>query len=785
MSNSNEVVPSDDLQNSMHRALHWAEQRGDLMITSEHVLYGLLSNPKVMALFEDLKIDLTRFTKMLESEVARLMPETTKTSRRSGNVMYSTQITKLMTAAAQVAHQHRRREMDGLMFLFAIVQNDQIHSSTLLHEEGINALKVSQFISHGRTQAPVTEGGGVASGNERSDRQGSALKQFASNLNQLAEMGKIDPLIGRELEIERTAQILCRRRKNNPLLVGDPGVGKTAIAEGLALKIFQGSVPKALKEAIVYSVDLGSMLAGTKYRGDFEERVKALIKEASENPKVILFIDEIHTMIGAGAAGGNGGTMDASNLLKPALSSGQIRVIGSTTFQEFREVFERDRALARRFQKIDVKEPTPLETKQILRGLREKFESHHGVKFEIEALDAAVDLSVRFWVDRLLPDKAIDLLDEAGARQQVVDPSLAKAVIDRAEMENTIARMTNIPVSQVNQNDKRMLQNLEEGLKSVIYGQDEAIKILTNTVKLSRAGLRSANKPLGSFLFAGPTGVGKTELVRQLSQQMNLHLIRFDMSEYMESHAVARLIGAPPGYVGFDKGGLLTEAVYKNPYSIVLLDEIEKAHPDVWNVLLQIMDNATLTDTNGRAVDFKHVLLVATTNVGARQSQRRSMGFTKQDHTSDANEDVRRVFSPEFRNRLDGIVQFNPLNEASIRQVVHKNLAEVSTLVATRGIQVDVSEATVAWLAKRGFDPEMGARPMSRLIQQEIKQPLADLMLFGPLEQGGVVRIDVVDEKVVLTTAESNTSWVEEVALAEEVLTEKPKRSRRKKSDPV
>ena len=594
-------------------------------------------------------------------------------------------------------------------------------------EEGYDALK-----KYARDLTEAAEEG-----------KSNPLAEFANNLNELALQDKIDPLIGRAEEIERTIQVLCRRRKNNPLYVGEAGVGKTALAEGLAKRIVDGEVPEVLADATIFALDLGALVAGTKYRGDFEKRLKAVLAELKQHPGAVLFIDEIHTIIGAGSA--SGGTMDASNLIKPVLASGELRCIGSTTFQEYRGVFEKDRALARRFQKIDVVEPSMAEAVQILEGLKSRFEEHHGVSYSSEALQAAVDLSVKHIGDRLLPDKAIDVIDEAGARQRLLTEDKRVSIIGVTEIEQIVARMARIPEKQVSASDRDVLRNLDRNLKMVIFGQDPAIDSLAAAIKMSRSGLGDGDKPIGSFLFAGPTGVGKTEVTRQLAMQLGIELVRFDMSEYMEAHSVSRLIGAPPGYVGFDQGGLLTEKIVKTPHCVLLLDEIEKAHPDVFNILLQVMDHGALTDTNGREANFRNVILVMTTNAGAHQAARRSIGFTKQDHSTDAMEVIRKAFTPEFRNRLDAVIQFGGLGFDNILRVVDKFIIELETLLQEKQVSLNVNPEARQWLAEHGFDPDMGARPMARVIQEKIKRPLADELLFGKLSGGGRVNVSVRD----------------------------------------
>lgn len=738
--NNNHVVPSQSLLESMRRAQSLLERRNDSYFTGEHLLYGLLEDPSVLPLFDACEVDRQDLKRNLLEEISRLYDSLARPAGQRYSPQQTEVVHRAMTRGAQFAVSGGRREIEGIDVLLGLLDMEESVAVFLLNERGVNQLNAKRFVSHGEvSKDEMSQEEGQSSGHAKE----TALGNYAVNLNRRAADGKIDPLIGRDQEVERTVQILCRRRKNNPLLVGEPGVGKTAIAEGLAKRIVEGSVPKVLADAVIYSLDMGSLVAGTKYRGDFEKRLKAIIKEASEDSNAILFIDEIHTIIGAGSA--SGGTMDASNLLKPALASGDIRLIGSTTFREYREIFERDQALSRRFQKIDVNEPSPNEATAILQGLRSRFEEHHEVEFTPDAISAAVELSVRYMANRLLPDKAIDLLDEAGARQRVVPESQRASVVDRKQIEQTIAQIVRVPTEQVTSSDKAVLVNLKDKLQEVIYGQDPAISSLVNAIKLSRAGLRQEDRPIASLLFAGPTGVGKTEVTRQLAQQMGVKLVRFDMSEYMEAHSVSRLIGAPPGYVGFDKGGLLTEAVNKDPYCVLLLDEIEKAHPDLYNVLLQVMDRGRLTDTNGREVDFRNVILVMTTNAGARQASRPSIGFTQQDHSTDAMEAIKTTFSPEFRNRLDRVVQFSPLGKPEIMRVVRKSINDLSFVLMARNVVLDIGPGVEDWLADNGFDPQMGARPMARLIEESLKQPLADLMLFGELESGGTAHVRLKD----------------------------------------
>jgi ATP-dependent Clp protease ATP-binding subunit ClpA len=629
--------------------------------------------------------------------------------------------------------------------LVAIFSEKQSHAVFLLGKEGVSRLDVVNFISHGMPkdgEEKADKEETPASGNETREAEGgSALEKYAANLNQRAEAGKIDPLIGRQLEVERTIEILCRRRKNNPLFVGEAGVGKTAIAEGLARRIVEGQVPEVLAGATIWSLDMGSLIAGTKYRGDFEKRLKSVIAELRKQPGAILFIDEIHTVIGAGAA--SGGVMDASNLIKPSLSNGELRCIGSTTYAEYRGIFEKDHALARRFQKIDVPEPSVAETIEILKGLRSRFEEHHQVTYTEGALKAAAELAARHINERHLPDKAIDVIDEAGARLRLQPAATRETTVDVRHIEEVVARIARIPPKTVSSNDKETLRNLERNLKLVIFGQDKAVETLSAAIKMSRSGLGDERKPVGSFLFAGPTGVGKTEVTRQLAIALGIEFIRFDMSEYMERHTVSRLIGAPPGYVGFDQGGLLTEAIAKHPHAVLLLDEIEKAHPDVFNLLLQVMDHGTLTDNNGRKADFRQVIIVMTTNAGAADMARSSIGFTQQDNATDGMEAIKKLFAPEFRNRLDAVIQFSGLDESTIERVVEKLLVEVEAQLEAKRVTVLLDDAARRWVAHTGYDPKMGARPMARVIQEHIKRPLAEELLFGKLVGGGQVRISV------------------------------------------
>jgi ATP-dependent Clp protease ATP-binding subunit ClpA len=705
-------------------------------MTVEHLLYALLGNPSAVEVLRACGADIEQ----LKQELSRFLDETTPLLSQDDT--RETQPTlgfqRVLQRAVFHVQSSDRNEVTGANVLVAIFSEQESQAVYFLNKLNITRLDVVNYISHGISKVhdqPDENLEGAESVTEAENTQKQPLEAFATNLNEQAAQGKIDPLIGRRPEIRRTVQILCRRRKNNPLFVGEAGVGKTALAEGLAKMIVEGEVPDVLLGSTIYSLDLGSLVAGTKYRGDFEKRFKAVLAQLRKEEGAILFIDEIHTIIGAGAA--SGGVMDASNLIKPMLASGELKCIGSTTYQEFRGIFEKDHALSRRFQKIDINEPSVDETVEILKGLRSRFEEHHQVKYSPRALRAAAELAERYINDRHLPDKAVDVIDEAGARQRLRARSRRKKTIGVADIEAIIAQMARIPAKTVTVSDKETLRNLERDLKMVVYGQDQAIDALASAIKMSRSGLGTENRPIGSYLFAGPTGVGKTEVTRQLARIMGLELVRFDMSEYMERHTVSRLIGAPPGYVGYDQGGLLTEAITKNPHVVLLLDEIEKAHPDVFNLLLQVMDHGTLTDNNGRKADFRNVILVMTTNAGAADMSRPSIGFTQQDHSSDAMEAIRRLFTPEFRNRLDAIVQFNSLDPTVITQVVDKFIFELEAQLQDQQVTIEVDEAARLWLAEHGYDPKMGARPMARIIQQHIKKPLAEELLFGKLANGG------------------------------------------------
>ena len=744
---------AQELEVSLHMAFVEARQQRHEFITVEHLLLALLDNPSAAevlracaANIEDLRKSLTGFIR-----------ENTPTV--GGTEEVDTQPTLGFQRVIQRAIMHvqstggGKKEVTGANVLVAIFGKKDSHAVYYLHQQGVTRLDVVNFIAHGIKKSDPPEpakgsggaeggsGGAEAEKDEGGEGKGSPLEQFTTNLNQNAREGKIDPLIGRDHEVERVIQVLCRRRKNNPLLVGEAGVGKTAIAEGLAWRITQGDVPEVLSEATVYALDMGALLAGTKYRGDFEQRLKGVLKQLKDSPKSILFIDEIHTLIGAGAA--SGGTLDASNLLKPALSSGAMKCIGATTFTEYRGIFEKDAALSRRFQKVDVVEPTVEQTIEILKGLKSRFEEHHNVKYALGALQAAAELSAKYINDRHLPDKAIDVIDEAGAAQRILPKSKQKKTITRNEVEDIVSKIARIPPASVSSDDRGKLKTLERDLKSVVFGQDPAVDALSASIKMARSGLGKSDKPIGAFLFSGPTGVGKTEVAKQLAYILGIELIRFDMSEYMERHAVSRLIGAPPGYVGFDQGGLLTEAITKKPHAVLLLDEIEKAHPDVFNVLLQVMDHGTLTDNNGRKADFRNVIIIMTTNAGAETMQKSTIGFTNRREQGDEMGDIKRMFTPEFRNRLDAIVNFRALDEDIILRVVDKFLLQLEQQLAEKKVEVNFTDALRKHLAKKGFDPLMGARPMQRLIQDMIRRALADELLFGRLVDGGRLTVDL------------------------------------------
>ncbi len=749
---------AQELEVSLHMAFMEARQARHEFITVEHLLLALLDNPSAVEVLRACAANIDDLRHSLHHFIHDNTPVV------PGSIDADTQPTLGFQRVIQRAIMHvqsaanGKKEVTGANVLIAIFGEKESHAVYALQQQGITRLDVVNFMSHGMTKTGESEA--VKSTEVGAESEGSAgqretpLAQFTQNLNQLAKEGRIDPLIGREPEVERVVQILCRRRKNNPLLVGEAGVGKTAIAEGLAWRLTRAEVPDILANAIVYSLDMGALLAGTKYRGDFEQRLKMVLKELKDRPNAILFIDEIHTLIGAGAA--SGGTLDASNLLKPALSSGQIKCIGATTFTEYRGIFDKDAALSRRFQKIDVSEPTIAQTIAILRGLKSRFEEHHNVKYSLAALSAAAELSARFIADRHLPDKAIDVIDEAGAAQRVLPKSKQKKIIGKVDIEEIIAKIARVPTQSVSLDDRGKLQTLERDLKSVVFGQAPAIEALAAAIKMARAGLGQIGKPIGAFLFSGPTGVGKTEVARQLAFTLGIELTRFDMSEYMERHAVSRLIGAPPGYVGFDQGGLLTEAITKKPHCVLLLDEIEKAHPDIYNILLQVMDHGTLTDNNGRKADFRNVILIMTTNAGAEALQKTKIGFTVRNEAGDEMAEIKRTFTPEFRNRLDAIINFHSLNEEIILRVVDKFLIQLEEQLHEKKVDVVFTDELRKYLAKGGFDPLMGARPMQRLIQSTIRRALADELLFGKLSNGGRVRVDVDDQNNVQLVFDEN-----------------------------
>ena len=735
---------SKELQMTLSNAFSVAHEYEHEFVTLEHLLLELIGVPAVQEVINACGADVVTIEEGLEKFL-----ESEMVSRKPDELQPTMSFQRVIERAIYLVQSNGYPEVTAVHVLASLYAEQDSQAVFLLESNGVERVDVLSFLSHGVTASESDEYLPATNEDEaqlESDGQAkkSPLESFTSNLNQAVVDGKVDPIIGREWELNRTLEILSRRRKNNPLLVGEPGVGKTAVAEGLAYQIVHEKVPESLADAVVYSLDMGALLAGTRYRGDFEKRFKALLKALEAEEHAILFIDEIHTVIGAGAV--QGGAMDASNLMKPSLSSGRLRCVGATTYEEYRGVFEKDRALARRFQKVDVKEPTHQESFEILKGLKSKYEAHHNVKYTLPALKEAVALSARYLTDRHLPDKAIDVIDEAGAKQVLAVASKRKKQIGVHEVQQVVASIARIPVSQITQKEKDKLFDLEANLKRVVFGQNHAVEKLTSAIHLARSGLNNPNKPTASFLFAGPTGVGKTELSQQLANHMGVEMLRFDMSEYMERHTVSRLIGAPPGYVGYDQGGLLTEAVTKNPHSVVLLDEIEKAHPDVFNLLLQVMDHGTLTDNNGRKADFRNITLIMTSNVGAEQMARSSMGFTTQDHTMDFDAELKKVFTPEFRNRLDGIIQFNRLSEESMESVVNKFIYALENALADKKVSLKISDAARSWLAKKGYDPLMGARPMERLIQEKVKQPLAEKLLFGELQQGGEVFVDCKDD---------------------------------------
>ncbi len=752
---------SKELEFCLNSAFKEARDTRQEFITVEHLLLALLDVPVVVETLKACGAEMDELREALTGYIDKTTPRLGK--QATVDVQPTLGFQRVLQRAVFHVQSSGEKEVTALNVLVAVFSEKDSHAVYLLKQQQVTRLDVLNFVSHGigKNEEPGEPEAEETAGARQEKSEPSALEQYTRNLNELAREGRIDPLVGRGLELQRTMQILCRRRKNNPLFVGDAGVGKTALAEGLALRIVEGRVPEILRNATVYSLDLGALVAGTKYRGDFEKRLKGVLGELAEQEGSILFIDEIHTVIGAGAA--SGGVMDASNLIKPVLASGELKCIGSTTYQEFRGIFEKDRALARRFQKIDVVEPTVEETVAILDGLKQRFEAHHDVKFPKRTLRAAAELGARYINDRRLPDKAIDIIDEAGAEMRLRTSAKRRKTVSVEDVEQIVARMARIPPKSVSHSDRDALRTLERDLNLVIYGQDEAVKSLAQAIKMARSGLAHPERPIGSFLFAGPTGVGKTEVTRQMARLLGIPLVRFDMSEYMERHTVSRLIGAPPGYVGFDQGGLLTEEINKNPHAVLLLDEIEKAHPDVYNLLLQVMDHGELTDNNGRKADFRNVILVMTSNAGAQDMTKRTMGFTQQDHTPDIQEAVRRIFTPEFRNRLDAVIQFGHLSPESILRIVDKLLLELETQLEEKGVQLDADEDARHWLAERGYDVHMGARPMARLVQERVKAPLAEELLFGRLTDGGHVQLGVRNGELVLDidTSEDSDSRAE------------------------
>ena len=741
---------AQELEVSLHLAFMDARQKRHEFITVEHLLFAMLDNPSAVEVLQACAVSIDLLRQQLSDFIGKHTP------MLAGTEDIDTQPTLGFQRVIQRAILHvqssGKKEVTGANVLVAIFGEKDSHAVFFLTQQGLSRLDVVNYLSHGTTKTPQNDAPRNEAATEQAEESSaaSALENYTANLNSQALAGKIDPLIGRAAELERVIQTLCRRRKNNPLLVGEAGVGKTAIAEGLARRIVEGEVPDILEGSTIYALDMGALLAGTKYRGDFEQRLKAVLKQLNADPKAILFIDEIHTLIGAGAA--SGGTLDASNMLKPALSSGQLKCIGATTFTEYRGIFEKDHALSRRFQKIDVNEPSIDETVAILRGLKSRFEAHHGIKYTISALNTAAELAARYINDRHLPDKAIDVIDEAGAAQRILPKSRQKKIITKREIEEIIAKIARIPSKHINTNDSLVLKTLDRDLKAVVFGQDNAIAALSAAIKMARSGLGNPQKPIGGFLFSGPTGVGKTEVARQLAYTLGIELIRFDMSEYMERHAVSRLIGAPPGYVGFDQGGLLTEAITKTPYAVLLLDEIEKAHPDVFNVLLQVMDHGTLTDNNGRKADFRNVIIIMTTNAGAESLSKTNIGFTTSSQSGDEMVEIKRVFTPEFRNRLDAIISFAALSREIILRVVDKFLMQLEDQLHEKKVEAHFTDALKAYLGRKGFDPLMGARPMARLIQDTIRSALADELLFGRLVNGGSVTVDIDEKDTVFLT---------------------------------
>jgi len=759
---------SSELEYCLNEAFQKAREAQHEFITVEHLLLALCDTPQVTEILNACSADVGQLRSDLIEFVMESTPRlTVGDDEDEVDVQPTLGFQRVLQRSVFHVQSSGHKEVTPTNILVAIFSEKQSQAVYLLGLHDVARLDVVNYISHGFLSLKENRDEGGEENDtvdaDRSDTETSALDRFTTNLNVQAEEGRIDPLIGRALEIERTVQILCRRRKNNPLYVGEAGVGKTALAEGLARLITEKNVPEILRDCTIYALDMGSLVAGTKYRGDFEKRLKNVVSELKRKPGAILFIDEVHTVIGAGAA--SGGVMDASNLIKPVLANGDLRCIGSTTYAEFRGIFEKDHALARRFQKIEVVEPSITETIEILRGIKTRFEDHHDVRYDEDALEAAAELSSKHINDRYLPDKAIDVIDEAGANRRLQPEAERQKIVDLQLIQNIVAKIARIPPRTVSASDRDVLRNLERDLKLVIFGQDKAIGALSSAIKMSRSGLSDEHRPVGSFLFSGPTGVGKTEVTRQLAMTMGVELVRFDMSEYMERHTVSRLIGAPPGYVGFDQGGLMTEAVTKNPHCVVLLDEIEKAHPEVFNLLLQVMDHGVLTDNNGRKADFRNVTLVMTTNAGAQETSRASVGFTLQDHSSDAMRVIKKMFSPEFRNRLDAIIQFEPLNETSIARVVDKLIVELETQLDKTDVTIELEPAARTWIAERGYDKKMGARPMERVIQEYIKRPLAEELLFGQLTDGGHLRVDLnPDQDGLILIPESVTRKIEDPA---------------------
>jgi ATP-dependent Clp protease ATP-binding subunit ClpA len=744
---------SPNLEKSLHRALAYANERRHDFATLEHLLLALTEDPDAISVMRACNLDIDRLRRDLfdyiDSQLGNLI------SNHGGEAKPTAGFQRVLQRAAIHVQSSGREEVTGANILVAIFSERESHAVYFLQEQEMSRLDAVNYISHGiakthgRSETRRVQGADPEGGDKAAKSGSEALDAYCVDLNRKASQGKIDPLIGREAEVERTIQILCRRTKNNPLYVGEPGVGKTAIAEGLARRIVTGDVPEVLKGCVIYSLDMGALLAGTRYRGDFEERLKAVIGELDKMPHAILFIDEIHTVIGAGAT--SGGSMDASNLLKPALAGGVIRCIGSTTYKEYRNYFEKDRALVRRFQKIDVNEPSIEDSVKILRGLKPYYEKHHNVRYTAEAIRAAVELAERYINDRKLPDKAIDVIDEVGAAQMLLPEGKRRKTIAVKDVEAVVAKIARIPPKSVSRDDRLALQNLERDLKTMVFGQEKAIDALSSSIKLARAGLREPEKPIGAYLFSGPTGVGKTEVARQLSRSLGIELVRFDMSEYMERHTVSRLLGAPPGYVGFDQGGLLTDAIDQHPHAVLLLDEIEKAHPDLFNILLQVMDHGKLTDHNGKTIDFRNVILIMTTNAGASQMTKPAIGFGREGRQGEDLEAIERMFSPEFRNRLDAIIGFSNLSPEIVAKVVDKFIMQLEAQLADRQVTIELTDAARAWLARKGYDPLFGARPLSRVIQEHIKKPLAEELLFGKLEKGGVVRVEVAEDKLVFS----------------------------------